>query len=245
MRCARHLVLLTAAALLAACAAEPARQPARAPKPAATTPAPATAPAATGAKATTPKPAGRRPAAEKIDEESPYGQALKALKANQLPDAEAGLLAAAKANPQASGPQTNLGIVYVRTNRKPEARAAFARAVALNPANPVAQNWLGVLAREAGDYPRAEQAYQAAIAADPGYAPAHLNLAILYDLYLKRPGDAVAAYRQYEEATDRKDVRAAVWIAEIEATATTAATPAPKAVPEPAKPAASKPMGGA
>jgi tetratricopeptide (TPR) repeat protein len=187
-------------------------------------------------------PATRPAPAEKVDENSPYGQALKQLKANQLPDAEAALLAVAKANPQASGPHANLGIVYVRSKRLPEARAAFARAVAINPGNAVAHNWLGVLAREAGDYARAEQSYRAAIAADAGYAPALLNLAILYDLHLKQPAAALEAYRQYEQATDRKDARAAVWIAEIEATA--AAAQAPKSGPEPARPAAGKPMGG-
>jgi len=250
MRCASsHLIALGAAALLAACASGPAKQPARSPRPAATpapVPAAASAPA-TKAPASAPvapskTPAARRAPAEKVDENSPYGQALKQLKSNQLPDAEAALQAVAKANPQASGPHTNLGIVYVRTKRLPEARAAFARAVAINPGNAVAHNWLGVLAREAGDYARAEQAYRAAVAADAGYAPALLNLAILYDLHLKRPAAALEAYRQYEQATDRKDTRAAVWIAEIEATA--AAAQAPKSAPEPARPAAGKPMGG-
>lgn len=247
MRCANsRWMTLGAAAMLAACAATPPSKPAaRSPKPAAT-PA-AKAPAATPTVPTVPtapsqSAAPRAAPAEKVAENSPYGQALNHLKANQLPDAEAGLLAVAKSNPQASGPQTNLGIVYARTKRFAEARAAFARAVALNPANAVAHNWLGVLAREAGDYAKAEQAYRAAIAADAGYAPALLNLAILYDLHLKRPADAVAAYRRYEQATDRKDVRAAVWIAEIEAT--TAAAQLPKSAPEPARPAAGKPMGG-
>jgi len=254
MRCASsRLLALGAAALLAACASGPAKQPARSPRPAATpapasaAPAPAAASAATKAPAAAPAapskaPAARRAPVEKVDENSPYGQALKQLKANQLPDAEAALLAVAKAHPQASGPHTNLGIVYVRTKRLPEARAAFARAVAVNPGNAVAYNWLGLLAREAGDYARAEQSYRAAIAADASYAPALLNLAILYDLHLKQPVAALEAYRQYEQATDRKDTRAAVWIAEIEATA--AAAQVPKSAPDPARPAAGKPMGG-
>jgi len=209
---------LCAAVLLAGCAA-----PAK--KPVARKPAPAQTRAAT--------PTARAPAAPQPAPTGAYAEALKLLKTNQLEQAEAALQAVAKANPQASGPLTNLGIVYARTNRKPEARNAFARAVALNPANAAAHNWLGVLAREAGDFARAEQAYRAALAADAGYVAAQLNLAILYDLYLKRPADALAAYRKYEELTGRKDARVAVWIGELEASS---------AIPPQARPVA-KPGG--
>jgi len=195
---------LCAVALLGGCAG-PAKKPV-ARKPAPTQSKPATSTPAAGA----PVPAQPAPTGA-------YAEALKLLKTNQLEQAEAALQAVAKANPQASGPLTNIGIVYARTNRKVEARTAFTRAINVNPANAAAHNWLGVLAREAGDFARAEQAYQAALAADATYAAAQLNLAILYDLHLKRPADALAAYRKYEALTGRKDARVAVWIGELEA----------------------------
>jgi tetratricopeptide (TPR) repeat protein len=209
---------LCAAALLAGCAA-PAKKPVT------------RKPAPTQASAATPAPAARPPAAAQPAPTGAYADALKLLKANQLEQAEAALQAVAKANPQASGPLTNLGIVYARTNRKPEARTAFTRAINLNPANAAAHNWLGVLAREAGDFARAEQAYQAALAADADYAAAQLNLAILYDLHLKRPADALAAYRKYEALTGRKDARVAVWIGELEASSGTTPQARPMAKP--------------
>lgn len=214
------LASLCAAALLAGCAA-PAKKPV------------ARKPAATQARPAATAPAARAPATSQPAPTGAYAEALKLLKTNQLEQAEAALQAVAKANPQASGPLTNLGIVYARSNRKVEARTAFGRAVALNPANAVAHNWLGVLAREAGDFAPAEQAYRAALAADTGYAAAQLNLAILYDLYLNRPADALAAYRKYEELTGRKDARVAVWIGELEAS-----TGAPPAIRPGAKPVA-------
>ncbi|MGH8481134.1 MAG: tetratricopeptide repeat protein, partial [Nevskiaceae bacterium] len=91
--------------------------------------------------------------------------------------------------------------------------------------------WAGVLAREAGDFAQAERSYRAALDADPAHAPALLNLAFLYDLYLKQPADALAAYRRYEALTGSKDARIAVWIGELEASLGAAPT-----VP-PAKPA--------
>lgn len=218
MRSAKALLTaLCAAALLAGCAGEPTKTPS-ARKPAAS---------AAGAEAPAKKPAVAAPtrhAATATDEA--YAQAVKLLRSNQMQEAEAALFAAAKAHPQASGPQTNLGILYARTNRKVEARAAFARAVAANPSNAVAHNWLGTLAREAGDLAAAERAYRAAIGADAAYAASYLNLGILYDVYLKRPADALAAYRQYDQVTGSKDVRAAVWIAEIEAASGTPTKPA-------------------
>jgi tetratricopeptide (TPR) repeat protein len=202
MRSSKLARLALGAALLAGCASAPP------PKPAASRPAttPASAPAAPAARAApAAKPSGA------------YAEALKLLKAHQLAEAEAALLAVAAARPEASGPVTNLGILYARSNRKPQAREAFARAVALNPANAVAHTWAGVLAREAGDFPAAERSYRAALDADPLHADAALNLAFLYDLYLKRPADALAAYRRYAQLTDRKDIRVAVWIDELEA----------------------------
>jgi tetratricopeptide (TPR) repeat protein len=189
--------------------------------------------------AAAPAPAGAAPRSAPDVPAGEYGEALKLMKANQTRQAEAALLALAQAHPQASGPQTNLGILYARSNRKAEAGAAFALAVAANPANAVAHTWLGVLAREAGNYAQAERSYQAALAADPAHADAQLNLAILYDLYLKRPADALAAYRKYEDLTGGKDFRASVWISEIEASA---GMPAPAPVPD-LRPAAKQSAG--
>jgi tetratricopeptide (TPR) repeat protein len=241
MRSAKALLAtLCAAALLSGCAGAPKKTTA-ARKPAAPATATEAAPAAPVAK----KPAIPAPATQAATStDEAYAQAVKLLRSNQMQEAEAALLAAAKAHPQASGPQTNLGILYARTNRKAEARAAFARAVAANPANAVAHNWLGTLARDAGDLAAAERAYRAAIGADPAYAAAYLNLGILYDLYLKRPADALAAYRQYDQATGGKDVRAAVWIAEIEATSGIPAAQAPGATTPAAPAPPTKPAGG-
>jgi tetratricopeptide (TPR) repeat protein len=166
-----------------------------------------------------------------------YEQALEALKSNQFQAAETALLAATRDYANYSGPHTNLGIVYARTNRKAQARAAFERAVAIDKDNAIALNWLGVLAREAGSHAAAERYYRAALEADSGYAPAQLNLGILYDQYLKRPADALAAYRRYAAMTDDEDLRTAVWIAELEARLPKA--PAPAAAPPPRRPGAS------
>lgn len=263
MRCAKPLlVLLSAAALaLSACASPPKKSSRKASRPPATaSPSSAKKPAkkattrkSRAKKSTTRKPVAKKappartakraapparpaaPAAPALTPKARYAQALELLKSNQWQGAEAALLASVKDYPRDAGPQTNLGIVYARTDRKAEARTAFQRAVQVNGRNTVAHNWLGVLARQDGDYAAAERAYRQALAANPSSADAQLNLAILYDQYLKRPAEALAAYRRYQALTGNKDLRAAVWIAELEARLP---KPAPAAAPR--APAAKK-----
>jgi hypothetical protein len=237
--------------------ATPAAKPPAASKPATTTakPAPKTAPPAVAtAKPATPAPAPSPPPPPAPVLRTPqdrYANALTLLKSSQYAEAETALATSIKDYPQQSGPLTNLGILHARTNRKPEALAEFKKAVALNPANAVAQNWAGVLSRENGDLAGAEQAYKAAIAADPKYLPAQLNLAILYDQYLKKPRDALDAYKRYQQQVGKPELRTQVWIAELQsklppepkpapvaAKVAGPATPAAKPAAAPAKPAA-------
>ena len=101
--------LALGAALLAGCASAPPTRPAAA-RPDATPPA--AVPAARPAQAGAAKPSGA------------YAAALKLMKAHQLVEAEAALLAVAAAEPKASGPPPNLGLPYARSNRTPPAPAA-------------------------------------------------------------------------------------------------------------------------
>lgn len=238
------IAVFGAALMVSSCAAPPKRAPAKS-KPAAA--ASKKAPAKRAAKAKTEsvektppaKVAPAKPALAPTPQQR-YSEALELLKANQLPEAEQALRAVIKDYPKLSGPRTNLGIVYARTDRRPQAQTQFAQAIKANPRNAVAHNWLGVLARESGNYTAAEQAYKQALAADPNYTDAQLNLAILYDQYLKRPYEALAAYKRYAQLAGPEDLRAAVWVAELESRLPPPA-PVQAAPPTPAKPAAGAP----
>ena len=62
--------------------------------------------------------------------------------------------------------------------------------------------------------PQAETHWKKAIELDPMEATAYLNLGILYDLYLGRLSDALAAYRQADSAereTSRRADHRALW----------------------------------
>ena len=229
-------------------AAKPATKTTTAAKPVAPAPAPAFRTGPGAPQPVTPAQTAKAPAASKTPAAAPapppppvvtpkerYAKALAALKANQLQDAETALLVSTTRDyPKDTGPHTNLGIVYARTNRRAQAKASFDRAVAIDDDNAIAWNWLGVIAREGGDYPGAERYYRRALEADSRYAAAHLNLGILYDQYLKRPAEALAAYRRYVNLIGKEDLRTAVWIAELEASLPKPA--APSATQQPAPP---------
>lgn len=146
-----------------------------------------------------------------------FEAALAALKAKNLTEARAGFEQLAKEHPEFSGPLTNLGIIEAKGTARARAILNFNRAVSANPRNAVAYNWLGILYREAKNYPLAEQAYQQSLTLNPDNAPVVLNLAILYDVYLKRPADALARYRDYQRMTNNRELKVAAWIKAIEA----------------------------
>lgn len=153
------------------------------------------------------------------DAEPRYQAALALLKNGQKQPAQLALLALTRDFPDLSGPWTTLGIVYAQGRLREPAIASFTRAVAANPRNAVAFNWLGSLYREAGDFAAAEQAYRKALAVRPDYAAAHLNLGILYDVSLRRPQQALAHYRSYQQLGGGDKLIVSAWIKELEGAA--------------------------
>jgi tetratricopeptide (TPR) repeat protein len=159
-----------------------------------------------------------------------YSQALQMMKSNRLTDAELEFKQLSVAYPQFSGPQLNLGLLYLHDSRLPEAEAAFKAALQTSPANPIAGDELGIVERKLGKFAEAEAAYLHAIAAEPNYAPAHLNLGVLYDLYLAEPQKALEQFERYIEiAGENKQI--AGWVIELRKRV---GAPAPAAKKEPA-----------
>jgi tetratricopeptide (TPR) repeat protein len=203
-------------ALLAGCHSAPS-QPARAPV---AMPVPAPAPqAASAAQAATPAPAGTPAPAVDATPIPPraaqqYSQALQMMKSGKATDAELEFKQLIVAYPQFAGPQLNLGLLYLHGSKLTEAETAFKAAVQSTPGNPVAGDELGIVERKLGKFSEAEAAYLGAISAEPNYAPAHLNLGVLYDLYLAEPQKALEQYERYLEiAGENKQV--AGWVIEL------------------------------
>jgi tetratricopeptide (TPR) repeat protein len=221
-----RFVSLGVIALLAGCHSTPV-QPPRASAPAAPANASELKPAASsGAPANAGVAAGdSTPIAPRAAQQ--YSQALQMMKSNRLTDAELEFKQLTVAYPQFAGPQLNLGLLYLNASRLPEAEAAFKAALQTSPANPIAGDELGIVERKLGKFADAEAAYLHAIAAEPNYAPAHLNLGVLYDLYLEEPQKALEQFQRYIEiAGENKQVSG--WLIELRKRV---GTPAPKKEP--------------
>ena len=80
----------------------------------------------------------------------------------------------------------------------------------------MALNHIGILERRKGNFENALQAYQRAIEIDAKYARVHLNLGILFDLYLQDLEKALQHYRLYQTLTNDENEQVAGWIVDIE-----------------------------
>jgi tetratricopeptide (TPR) repeat protein len=188
---------------------------------------PAASAAAIGGSGSNATPVEATPIPERAAQQ--YAQALQLMKSGRNTDAELELKELVVGYPQLTGPQLNLGLLYLRDSRLAEAEAAFKAALEVKPTNAVAGNELGIVERRLGKFAEAEATYQRTIAAEPNYAPAHLNLGVLYDLYLAQPQKALDEFERYIEiAGENKQV--AGWVAELRKRVG-APAPAPKKEP--------------
>lgn len=173
-------------------------------------------PSAPATPAARPTPAKKPEIAVSVDTQRRFEQAMTALKAGQNKEAEAQLLDLTRREPRLAGPWANLGILYFRTQRPKEAMNALNKAIEINPDQPAYYNELGIIQREEGKFAEARRSYERALAVDPAYAPAQLNLGILYDLYLQEPDKALLAYQRYRELVPAEGKTVAKWIADLE-----------------------------
>lgn len=85
-----------------------------------------------------------------------------------------------------------------------------------SPGLAAAHNNLGVIYRRSGRFKEAEQQYNAALSANGDSRDAHLNLGILYDIYLQQPAKALEHYERYQQLSTEPDEDVALWITDLE-----------------------------
>lgn len=145
-----------------------------------------------------------------------FAQALAAIEAERWHQAEPLLRKVTANQPKLAGPWVNLAQVYVATEQLEEARLALSQALNANPDHCAARNQLGVLSRQAGDFSAAEGHYKRCLNSEPDNETVVLNLGILYELYLGRLPEALAAYRQYQDLSDTEDRKVKGWVMDLE-----------------------------
>lgn len=145
-----------------------------------------------------------------------YDRALALLAEGQAAPAEVLLSEITESQPELAGPWLNIGLIQLSRGDEALAGESFKKAVEANPHNCHALNELGILARKQGDFAAAEDYYQTCLKGDPGFARAQLNLAILYELYMGRFPEALAAYQDYQLLLTEPNAKVNGWMADLE-----------------------------
>lgn len=146
---------------------------------------------------------------------SDYAQALSYLNNGNDQAAERELRRMITQYPEIAGPRINLATLLLEQGDNAEALTLAREAIAANPRSAAGYNVLGMAERRAGNFDAARSAYENALAADPNYDRAQLNLGILYDLYLRQPDRALAAYEAFQAGQDEPDAQVTIWIADV------------------------------
>lgn len=145
-----------------------------------------------------------------------FEAALAAQRAGNWGEAESQYAQLLERNPHLSGPALNLALIYAQTQRPQQAEEYFQRALKINPDNAMADDQYGVWLRAQGRLKEAETMYLQAIARNADYADAHLNLAILYDIYLGRLPEALEHYQRYAALKGDEQGPVQGWITDLQ-----------------------------
>lgn len=117
--------------------------------------------------------------------------------------------------PSLSGPWLKLGVIAEAQEKYPEAIEHYQKAISINRNNVNAYIALGLLQRKQGYFSDAFNTYHAALTVWRDFPEAHLNLAILYDLYLNNAEEAQKHYEAYYFLTGEKDEKVQKWLVEV------------------------------
>ena len=117
--------------------------------------------------------------------------------------------------PSLSGPWLKLGAIAEAQEKFPEAIEHYKRAISVNRNNVNAYIALGLLQRKQGYFSDAYNTYHDALMVWRDFPEAHLNLAILYDLYLNNPEEAQKHYEAYYFLTGEKSEKVQKWLVEV------------------------------
>jgi Tfp pilus assembly protein PilF len=86
----------------------------------------------------------------------------------------------------------------------------------INPNNLAIYDQYGIWLRQQARFQEAEVMYRQALDRDANRADTHLNIAILYDLYMGKLPQALEHYQRYLALTDDEKSPVHGWVAELQ-----------------------------
>lgn len=142
-------------------------------------------------------------------------EARRAFKAQEWERAQALLEQLTEADDDLSGPWVMLGDIASQRGEHKQALEFYTKAIAINGDNVNAYLRLALAQRKLGRYLHAQNTYAAALELWPDFPEAHLNLAVLYDIYLNHPLRAQKHMEAYQFLTEGENAQVAAWLEEL------------------------------
>lgn len=144
-----------------------------------------------------------------------YIEARRAFKAKNFELAEKVLAELIEEDSVLSGPWVMRGDIALEKDDLDNAIKHYNSAIKTNEKNINAYLRLAKVQRIKGEFLKAEQTYAKALSLWKDFPEAHLNLAILYDIYLNKPLKAVQHMEAYQFLTKGRNKQVAGWLTEI------------------------------
>lgn len=142
--------------------------------------------------------------------------AIALLQAGDFRQAEVNLEEVVKVRPDLVEAYFNLGWARFQLKKCRDAIPALQEGLKQRPAEIAALNLVAICQRTLGQFAEAEKTYQQGLLLAPDNDKLHLNIGVLYDLYLFRPDLALEHYRRFQSLQKTPDTRVAGWIALLE-----------------------------
>ena len=145
-----------------------------------------------------------------------FMEARRAYNAGQYQQAQKSLVALTEQDQSLSGPWVILDDIATDLGNHSQASSHYLEAIAVNPININAYLRLAKVQRVQGHFLHAQNTYAKVLSIWPDFPEAHLNLAVLYDVYLNHPLRAQKHMEAYQYLTDAENREVAGWLAEIQ-----------------------------
>lgn len=154
----------------------------------------------------------------RIDAESvkTFIAAKRAIQGSELENAKQLLTQITETDKKLSGPWVLLGDIAKKQKDLEGAVEHYKKAVEINRNNINAYLRLAKLQREMGKFIESQNSYSWALSRWRDFPEAHLNLAVLYDIYLNKPLKAQRHLEAYQFLTSGRDSVRADWLKEIQ-----------------------------